>query len=176
MDLPDFPDLSDEVLRAIAARYGGPVVRLPERGIFNAVFLLGEDLILRVPRDHPDFVAAARREAVAVPAARAAGVRTPLLLAVDDACDLLPVPFLVYEPVRGESLGWLDLEPGATPAVWRELGRDLAHLHTGVADPVAAPPTRPLAPPAAATTRPFVGGAPGGDAARNPAVLPGWSR
>jgi hypothetical protein len=85
VELPDFPDLSDEVLSVIAARYGGGlVVRLPEGGIFNAVFLLGEDLILRVPRDHPDFVAAVRREILAFPAARDAGVRTPCLVAVND--------------------------------------------------------------------------------------------
>ena len=140
MDLPDFPDLSDEVLSAIAARYGGPAVRLPEVGIFNAVFLLGDDMVLRVPRDHPDFVAATRREILAVPAARDAGVRTPRLVVIDDACDLLPVPFLIYERVRGEPLGWLDLDPSDTPDVWRELGRDLAALHLGVEaeGPIAA--------------------------------------
>lgn len=153
MDLPDFPDLSDEVLRAIAARYGGPAVRLPEVGIFNAVFLLGEELVLRVPRDHPDFVAAARREILAAPAARDAGVRTPRLVAVDDGCDLVPVPFLVYERVRGEPLGELGLEPGDTPAVWRELGRDLVTLHTGV---VAEGPIATLRPEVLDDPRPWV--------------------
>jgi len=43
VDLPNFPDVSDDVLCAIAARYGGPVVRLPEVGIFNAVFSLLDD-------------------------------------------------------------------------------------------------------------------------------------
>lgn len=153
MDLPNFPDLSDEILREIATRYGGPVVRLPEAGIFNAVFLLGEDFVLRVPRDHPDFIAAVRREVLAVPAAREVGVRTPRLVAVDDAYDLLPVPFLVYERVWGESLGWLDLEPGDTAAVWWELGRDLATLHTGV---VAEGPIAALRPERLDDPRPWV--------------------
>jgi Phosphotransferase enzyme family len=61
-------------------------------------------------------------------------LRTPELVAYDDACDLLPVPYLVVERVRGEAIGRLDLEPGTTPEVWRELGRDLALLHTGVGE------------------------------------------
>jgi aminoglycoside phosphotransferase (APT) family kinase protein len=107
---------------------------LPETGIFNAIYLLGDDLILRVPRDHPAHVAAVRKEAVAVPAARQAGVRTPRLVVFDDSLELLPVPFTVYERVHGETLGLLGLEPEDTPAVWRELGRDLARLHAGVGE------------------------------------------
>jgi aminoglycoside phosphotransferase (APT) family kinase protein len=134
LDLPPFPDLTAEVLDVITTRHGvASVARLPEVGIFNAVFLLGEDLVLRVPRDHPNFIAAALKEAIAAPAARAAGVHTPRLVDFDDRRDLLPVPFLVYERVRGEPLGGLDLEPACTPEVWRVVGRDLALVHTGIA-------------------------------------------
>jgi len=141
LDLPAFPELTDEILHAIAARHGAASVsRLPEVGIFNAVFLLGEDLVLRVPRDHPTFIAAARKEAVAAPAARAAGALTPRLVDFDDRHEFLPVPFLVYERVQGEPLGGFDLEPARTPEVWRAVGRDLALVHTGIAPegPVAA--------------------------------------
>ena len=48
------------------------------------------------------------------------------------ACDLLPVPYLIFDRVRGQALGSLDLEPVATPDVWRALGRDLALLHACV--------------------------------------------
>jgi len=41
--------------------------------------------------------------------------------------------------VPGETLGLLDLEPEATPNVWRALGRDLARLHTFIT-PVLLPP------------------------------------
>ena len=34
--------------------------------------------------------------------------------------------------MHGETLGLLDQEPGDSPAAWRELGRDLALLHTHV--------------------------------------------
>ncbi len=151
MQLPDLPDVSPEIVRALAERHGlgtPSYVRLPEVGIFNAVYRLGDDLILRVPRHHPAFIAAARTEAIAAPAAHAAGVRTPRLIAFDDALDLLPVPYLIYERVHGETLGLLDLDPGATPQAWRELGRDLARLHTrvradGPAGQLAAPEELP---------------------------------
>jgi hypothetical protein len=133
--LPDFPEVRPETLLSIARRHGLDVENfslLPEAGVFNAIYLLGEDFILRVPRRHPAFVAAARKEAIAVPSARAAGVRTPRMLAFDDSLELLPVPYSIYERVHGETLGLLDQDPADTPGVWTELGRDLALLHTRV--------------------------------------------
>lgn len=134
MKLPDHVSVSPEAARAIADRHGlgdRSLRPLADAGIINAVYLFGDDLVLRVPRDHPRHVAQARVEAVAIPAARAAGVRTPVLVAYDDVCDLLPVPYLVVERVPGRTLSDLDLDPGETPDVWREVGRDLARLHTG---------------------------------------------
>jgi hypothetical protein len=43
----------------------------------------GRRVLLRVPRDHPAHVAQAEREAIAAPAARAAGPRTPPLVTFD---------------------------------------------------------------------------------------------
>ena len=76
-------------------------------GVFNRIYPLGDDLVLRVPRDHPAFVAAARKESVAVPAAREAGVRTPRMVSFDDTGELLPVPYAlkVGRPVVGLG-GW----------------------------------------------------------------------
>jgi hypothetical protein len=133
MELPPFPALSDDLLHTIAERHGvagAAIARLPEVGIFNAIYALGRDRILRIPRNHPAFTDAARKEALAVPAARAAGVRTPELIAFDESLELLSVPYTIYERVHGETLGLLDHEPGDSPAAWRELGRDLALLHT----------------------------------------------
>ncbi len=135
MKLPAHTDLSIETVHAIAARHGfqvASITRLPDTGIFNAVYILGEDLVLRVPRQHPAHIDALYREAIAVPAARAAGIRTPALIAFDDACDLVPVPYIIYARVHAETLGLLDLEPAETPETWRELGRDLALLHTRI--------------------------------------------
>jgi aminoglycoside phosphotransferase (APT) family kinase protein len=74
----------------------------------------------------------ARREAILVPLARMAGVRTPELLVMDESCAILPAPYTIYERVHGATLGLLDLEPHDTPAVWRDVGRDLALLHMGI--------------------------------------------
>lgn len=109
------------------------IARQPSIGVFNAIYLLGDDLILRVPRAQPRVMAMLANEAIAVPAARAAGVQTPRLVAFDDTLALLPVPYTVYERVHGEPLELLGLDPTATPAAYRALGRDLARLHTGVA-------------------------------------------
>ncbi len=133
--LPDHVEVSSTTLRAIGARHGlGPIRprRLPEHGIFNAIFQLNRQIILRVPRDHPRFVEASRHESIAVPAARQAGVRTLELLAFDDTLEFLPVPFTLYERVPGQPLETLGLEPDAGCVVWRELGRDLARAHVGV--------------------------------------------
>ncbi len=153
MQLPDFPHVSDETLHAIAERNGFSAQgfsRLRDVGIFNAMYVLGGgEYVLRIPRDAPPFIAALRKESVAVPAAKAAGVRTPTLRAFDDSLDLLPVPYAIYERVRGETLGLLDLEPTDTPEVWRELGRDLARLHLGVSNdgPTAGLEPEPLPDP-----------------------------
>ena len=135
MSLPDFPSVTDDMLRAIAAQHGvhgGTISRLRQVGIFNAIYGLGDHLIVRVPRDHPRFTGTMRNEAIAVPLARAAGVRTPALVAFDDSLEFLPVPYTVYERVPGIVLELLPGDPaGATP-VWHELGRNLARLHSGV--------------------------------------------
>lgn len=135
MKLPAHTDLSVEAVHAIATRHAFQVTtitRLPDTGIFNAIYLLGQDLVLRVPRQHPAHIDALYREAIVVPVARAVGVRTPALIAFDDTCNLVPVPYTLYERVHGETLGLLDLEPAETPETWRELGRDLARLHMSI--------------------------------------------
>lgn len=123
----------EAVFAQIAEQVGKTrVVRLPQIGIINTVYLLDDDLILRVPRAGPGEIASALRERVAVPLARAAGVRTPELIHFDNTRSLLPVPYMIYERVNGETFELLGLEPEATPQVWRELGKDYARLHTGV--------------------------------------------
>jgi hypothetical protein len=140
--LPDHTPVHHQTLQAIALRHGldsSTINRLPDTGIFNAVYHLGrpgglgQDAILRVPRNHPNFIAHSYREAVVVPAVRAAGVRTPSLLAFDDSLELLPVPYTIYERVPGVTLEALDLEPDEAADVWREHGRNLAVVHTDVA-------------------------------------------
>ena len=152
MQLPDFPRMPVETLEAVVERHGldaGEILPSKDAGIFNAIYLVGNEYVLRVPRDAPPFVAAIRKESVAVPAARAAGVRTPALVAFDDTLELLPVPYAIYERVHGETLGALDLGPEDTPRVWQRVGGDLARLHEGVGEhgPVAGLECEPLPDP-----------------------------
>jgi aminoglycoside phosphotransferase (APT) family kinase protein len=140
VNLPPHAEVSEFALCAIAERHGlaaTSFMRLPDTGIFNAIYLLGDAWVLRVPRVHPIHFAALRKEAVAIPTARAAGVTTPRLVAFDESCDLLPVPYSILERVHGQALGPLNLDATDTPDVWRALGRELALLHAGV--PVDGP-------------------------------------
>lgn len=68
MKRPAFPKISTNILQSIAERHdldARTFSRLPEIGIFNAIYALGSDIILRIPRNHPAFTAAARKEDVA---------------------------------------------------------------------------------------------------------------
>jgi aminoglycoside phosphotransferase (APT) family kinase protein len=135
LKLPDFPTIQRKTLDAIIKVHrlsAETIQQLPELGIFNSIYQLGEDLILRIPRNHPAFIAAAQKEALAVPIARRAGLRTPELLIFDESLELLPVPYSIYKRVHGQTLGLMGLEPDDTPQVWRELGHDLALLHSQV--------------------------------------------
>ena len=127
--------MSPEVLRAIVIHHGLRVEGIetpPPTGIINAIYYLGDDYVLRVPRNHPAHVEQARREARAIPAARAAGVQTPALISFDDSLDLLPVPYLITERIHGKALGHLKADPATAAYVWRDVGRNLARLHRGV--------------------------------------------
>ena len=132
--LPDHVPISDATLRAIGDRHGltalhDAPVPLTLTGMINTVYALGRDYVLRVPRNHPGHVAQLLRERAAVPAARAAGVRTPALVAFDDSADILPVPYAIYERVAGTPFELLGHDVRVAPAVWRALGRDLGRLH-----------------------------------------------
>jgi aminoglycoside phosphotransferase (APT) family kinase protein len=136
MRLPPFPDLPATTLRHITQRHNLPdrnIGRMPEVGIFNALYSIDDRYVLRVPRQQKAFTAALRKESLVVPAARAAGVRTPKLLAYDDSLELLPVPYAIYEGVAGRTFGLLEIDQAIESRVWQELGCDLGRLHSGVA-------------------------------------------
>ena len=140
------PIVSEETVRLIASRFDLPfplsVERLPDIGINNAIFALGENLILRVARNNSEIFASVRKEALVVPLVRQIGFCTPELLAFDDTLELLPTPFEVFDQAIGQTLGLLDLPLSSTGIVWREVGRNVARLHAGIDDkgPIAALP------------------------------------
>jgi Ser/Thr protein kinase RdoA (MazF antagonist) len=118
---------------AMFASYGveGPWETLPATGLANHVFATRE-VVLRVATDHRDGVCDARTESVAAPVARAAGIRTPRLLAFDDTRALVDRPFSLWERVRGETLGLANLSESATARAWHSVGRELGRLHLSV--------------------------------------------
>ena len=111
------------------------VVPLPHAGVVNTALALGEGFVLRVPKPIEEAIADCRTEAIAAPVAFAAGVRTPRLVAFDDTMSVLDVPYTIYERVAGDNFGLLNSDAG-DPLVWsavyRDIGRDLATLHTRV--------------------------------------------
>jgi aminoglycoside phosphotransferase (APT) family kinase protein len=132
-----FPEVavSAATITAIVARFAlGTREATPfvHSGTSHTIFMLDDAFVLRIPRNHPACISSVAIEAIAVPAARAAGVHTPELIAVDETLDLLPVPYMIYERVHGVALEQISSEPGSTPDVWRGLGQDLARLHEGV--------------------------------------------
>jgi aminoglycoside phosphotransferase (APT) family kinase protein len=123
-------ETSDETLAAIAARHGvaaEQVRPLPE-GVANRVFLLGDDLVLRIPRAErflPDLV----KEAAVIPVALRAGVRTAEVVAFDGTCSEVGVPYMVLTRTRGVDLTRLDPRSAGMAGVLRQVGRELAKLH-----------------------------------------------
>src|SRR4051794_16266604 len=133
-----FFELTDEQLRAIVARHGitvgrGDLHRLDSMGIVHSIYALGEALVLRVPKLHPDALADAFTGSVAAPAAISAGVSTPRLVVFDESFDIVPVPFSIFERVYAEPLSVrLGADPLKQRPIWHELGRQLATLHANV--------------------------------------------
>ena len=98
MQLPSHAAVDRDALDAVAAELGEPpgsVRLLSHDGIFNAVYLVGTRFVLRIPRRHPAHSAALATEAVVVPMARAAGVRTPALVWYERGEERLGVPYMV---------------------------------------------------------------------------------
>jgi len=119
----------DDILRSL--RIPGPWAPLPTTGLSKKVYATA-DVVVAIASDHPSAVSDARTESVAAPAARAAGVRTPRLLAFDDTRALIDRPWSVWERVHGVLLRerWPRYTEAA--ASWREVGAELALLHRAV--------------------------------------------
>jgi aminoglycoside phosphotransferase (APT) family kinase protein len=134
--------ISDEILRGIRRKHKidfEGCLPVKSVGIINDVYKLGDRYVLRVPKYFGGPTDQAFREQKAIPAARAAGVRTPNLVAFDADCDILEIPYLIVEFVDAPNFESRNRDPASTPEVWRELGRDLAKLHAGTV--VLEPPT-----------------------------------
>ncbi|MET9295306.1 aminoglycoside phosphotransferase family protein [Streptomyces sp. NPDC003077] len=135
-----------EALASLAARHGVALekVRPLPSGEANHVLLLGDELVLRVPRSE-NFVPDLVKEAAVIPAARRAGVRTPEVVTFDAGCSLLEVPYMVLARAPGVDLARLDPPETHAQEVFHQVGRELAKLHRL---PTSAPTALPDAVPA----------------------------
>ncbi|MGW4404692.1 phosphotransferase family protein [Nonomuraea sp. NPDC004702] len=133
-------ETSDATLAAIAGLFGTTAehIRPLPSGVANHVLLLGDDLVLRIPRTEqflPDLV----KEAAVIPYARRAGVRTPEIVAFDDTCSVVDVPYMVLTRTRGTDLASLDLPDADPERLYRQAGRELGKLHRLTPDTAPAP-------------------------------------
>ncbi|MEO6468930.1 MAG: aminoglycoside phosphotransferase family protein [Acidimicrobiia bacterium] len=129
-----FVTLTDEQLQAIVHRHqltiDGPIEPMPSNGVVHSLWSLGSEYVLRVPKAEEMCLGDLRAEVVAIPVARAARVRTPALVAFDDSCDLIDVPYAIVERVDGSDLSQLAHDDVRLPDLFRQLGVQLATLHT----------------------------------------------
>lgn len=135
---PVRPSVSLPVLRVLCARHRLPLpaaVPAPWVGATACVYPLGA-AVLKVPHPSDEAAAALRRDVAVAALARAAGVATPRILAVDDRCDLLPAPYALAERIAGQAIARSD----AKPQPWRALGWQLGLVHTRI----DAEPLRPM--------------------------------
>ena len=114
--MPSYPEAQ---LAAVARQQGVDPGQLREvpGGVANRAFTLGEDLFLRVSR--PGYESDLHKESVVVPAARAADVRTPEIIAYDPTRTVLATPYLITRRIHGT-------EPTTVPT---GLAEQLANLH-----------------------------------------------
>jgi hypothetical protein len=137
--LTEAGDFEPALVSAIFQRHGIVELwtRLTATGIANRIYATSS-VVLRIATDHPQAFPDAHTESVAAPVARAAGIRTPALIAFDDSHELIDRPYSLWERVHGRALGLYAPDASTVPGTWAEIGRELARLHltvTECADP-----------------------------------------
>lgn len=106
------------------------VTAAPFQGVANRVYFLGDQLVLRIAR--PEAADDLRKEAVVIPAAARAGVRTPELVDFVDG-ERFGGPYMVVRRAAGVAPGLPANRPDERwRTAYRELGSELATLHDGV--------------------------------------------
>lgn len=117
-------------------------------GVANHAFLLGDDLVLRIPRSD-DLVDDLAKEAAVIPVARGLGVRTPAVVSFAHGDAEAGVPFLVLERVTGVDLEHRDASGTAVGRAYADVGVQLGALHRlrqGEAPDLAALPVEDTSP------------------------------
>ncbi len=135
-----FMTVTDAQLARIVARHDltltGPIRPMASNGVVHALWALGREYVLRVPKPEEMCLGDLHAEVAAIPVARAAGVRTPALVAFDDTQEIIEVPYAIVDRVHGTDLSQLAPDDIRVPDLFRQLGVQLATLHTApVPDP-----------------------------------------
>jgi hygromycin-B 7''-O-kinase len=142
--MPPAIEPSPSALKLIAERHhlaaAADLVKAPTQGVANHVYFLGEHLVLRIARPEPHFVADLRKEADVIPVVGQLGVRTPALVDFDDSCGLIDTPYMILQRVTGATPA-IPKHPVTAPwgRVYRDLGADLARLHSANLTPADLP-------------------------------------
>ena len=127
------PTATADQLQAVVERHGleldGPITPISTAGVVHALWRLGSQWVLRVPKNEEMCLGDHRCEAIAIPLARSAGVRTPALIAFDDSAEIFEVPYSIVEHVDGTNLVGLRPADPRYDATYRQLGEQLALLH-----------------------------------------------
>lgn len=119
------PDLIEKIARHHG--FEGEVRPLPNGGMVNEAWAIGEDLVLRITFKGSSDDEAALEEIV-VPIAVAAEIRTPKLVVCDISKTLAPRPYTIYERAEGTLLGYIDGDPETFEPLYRDIGREIARL------------------------------------------------
>jgi aminoglycoside phosphotransferase (APT) family kinase protein len=131
------PSVPEPVLHELLRKHGLgslPIRRQPWSGAMNAIYELGESLMLRVPMDIPEATSCILAEAVVLPMLEGRGISVPRLVVADESLELVGVPYTIYERLPGSSLDWRETEHPFEPAIYEEIGRELATIHHAVGE------------------------------------------
>ena len=116
----------------IARQHGlaaGLIGAEPWIGATSCVYPISTRTVVKVPHADADAERSLRIDVSVGPIMRAAGVRTPRVIAFEDSLRLLARPYAVLERVAVVPLASAGRAPDDTAGPWRELGRDLALVH-----------------------------------------------
>ena len=136
---------SPEVVAWLMDQFGirtGEIQVLPA-GEANHAWRLGDDLVLRIPRNDGPLTNDLRKERSVIPIARAAGVSTPEIVAFEEGLDRTGRPVMVLRRVAGADLERAGLAETASRPIYREVGRQIGRLHAATGSGFSAPPGIP---------------------------------
>jgi aminoglycoside phosphotransferase (APT) family kinase protein len=115
----------------LAARHGLTIrchVPCPWVGATSRVFDLG-DVVVKVPHGESAAIASLLTDVWVSVVARNLGVRVAPIVAFEDANDLLPVPYAIFERIPGRSIAETGRDSREAMSSWEGVGRQLAILH-----------------------------------------------